>query len=169
MTQVTTLQDWMIDELKDLYSAENQILNALPKMEKAATLPALKKAFATHLQQTKGHVKRLEQIFESLGKSPSGKKCKGMEGVIKEGAEVLDAEMPPEIRDVALISAAQRVEHYEMAAYGTARTYAEELGNENIATLLAQTLDEEKETDKLLTQLAESQVNVKASAKVNSR
>jgi ferritin-like metal-binding protein YciE len=169
MAQVTTLQDWMINDLKDLYSAENQILEALPKMEKAATLAALKKAFATHLQQTKEHVKRLEQIFESLGKSPTGKKCKGMEGVIKEGAEVLDADMSPEVRDAALISAAQRVEHYEMAAYGTARTYAEELGNDSIAALLEQTLNEEQETDRLLTELAESQVNVKAKAKVNSR
>jgi ferritin-like metal-binding protein YciE len=162
MAQVNTLQQWMVNELKDLYSAENQIIEALPKMEKAATLPALKQAFNTHFRQTKEHVQRLEQIFNSLGQSPRGQKCQGMEGIIKEGSEVLKQDMSSEVRDAALISAAQRVEHYEMAGYGTARTYAQELGNSQAASLLDRTLNEEKETDQLLTQLAVGQINRKA-------
>ncbi len=162
MPKISTLQEWMIDELRDLYSAETQIVEALPKMEKAATLPALKKAFATHLKQTEGHVQRLEEIFDGLGKSPRGKKCKGMEGLLKEGAEVLEEDMTSDVRDAALISAAQRVEHYEMAGYGTAHSYAQEIGYTQAASLLDKTLNEEKETDQLLTQLAEGQINRRA-------
>jgi len=157
-----SLHDLYVSELKDLYNAENQILKALPKMAKAATNPDLQKAFQMHLEQTEGHVERLEQIFANLGVSPKGKKCKGMEGVIAEGKEMMEEEAEPEVMDAGLISAAQRVEHYEMAGYGSVRNYAKLLGDENAARLLQKTLDEEGETDKKLTQLAESHINMEA-------
>jgi ferritin-like metal-binding protein YciE len=131
-------------------------------MAKAATNPELRKAFETHEKQTQEHVRRIEQCFEDLDGSPSGKKCKGMEGLIEEGKEVIEEEMPEALRDAALIGAAQRVEHYEMAAYGTARELAERLGLGDAARLLQQTLDEEGETDKLLTRIAEKSVNPEA-------
>ncbi len=159
--EIDSLRKLYIEELKDLYSAEKQILQALPKMAKKASNPQLKAGFEEHLRQTEGHVERLEQIFEALGKSPRGKKCKGMEGVIEEGKEVLQEDMDEETRDAALIAAAQRVEHYEMAGYGTVRTYAQLLGEKEAGRLLQQTLDEEGQTDKKLTQLAES-INVEA-------
>ena len=148
------LKELYIDELKDLYSAENQLVKALPKMAKGAASEELRQGFEEHLEQTKGHVQRLEQIFEALGESPKGKKCKGMEGLIKEGAEVLDEDYEGNILDAALIGAAQRVEHYEIAAYGTARAMAEKLGEDEHVSLLTETLEEEKETDEKLTQLA---------------
>ena len=160
--ELETLRDLYIDELKDLYSAENQILKALPRMIKAASHPQLKRAFETHLRQTEGQVKRLEQIFEELETSPRGKKCVGMEGLIEEAKELLGEKPEPDVLDAGLISKAQHVEHYEMAGYGTVRTYAVLLGEERQAKLLQQTLDEEGETDKLLTQLAESSINVDA-------
>ncbi len=162
MTKIASLQELMVESLKDLFSAETQLVEALPKMEKGATASGLKKAFATHLKQTEGHVQRLEQIFTSLGKSPRGKKCKAMEGLVEEGSEILKEEFAPEVRDAALIGAAQKVEHYEIAGYGTVRTFAQLLGDQKTLQLLDQTLNEEKATDKLLTTLAETQINVKA-------
>ncbi|HZZ72757.1 MAG TPA: ferritin-like domain-containing protein [Pirellulales bacterium] len=159
--EMETLRDLFVDELKDLYSAENQLVKALPKMAKAATSPKLKKAFESHLEETKGHVDRLEQIFEKLGGSPKGKKCKAMEGLIEEGKEMLEEDAEPDVLDAGLIAAAQRVEHYEMAGYGCVRTYAQLLGEAAAAKLLQQTLDEEGNADKKLTQLAE-QINVNA-------
>lgn len=147
------LKELYIDELKDLYSAENQLVKALPKMAKAATSRDLKAGFEEHLEQTKGHVQRLETIFEQLGESPKGKKCKGMEGLIEEGSEAIQ-EYEGELLDAALIGAAQRVEHYEMAGYGTVSAFAEELGESEHVTLLNETLEEEKETDEKLSGLA---------------
>jgi ferritin-like metal-binding protein YciE len=160
--EMETLRDLYIDELKDLWSAEKQLIKALPKMAKAASNPELSKAFLTHLRQTEQQVQRLEQIFEELGESPRGKKCVGMEGLIEEGEELVKEDPEPEVLDAGLIMKAQHVEHYEIAGYGTVRTYARLLGNENQAQLLQQTLDEEGETDKLLTQLAEGSINVEA-------
>jgi ferritin-like metal-binding protein YciE len=155
------LKELYVDELKDLYSAENQLLKALPKMAKAATSEELSSAFTEHLEQTKGHVQRLEQIFEMLDENPKGKKCAGMEGLIKEGAELMGEDFEAEVLDAGLIGAAQRVEHYEIAAYGTARAFAELLEETEQASLLGETLQEEKETDQKLTQLSE-EINVEA-------
>jgi ferritin-like metal-binding protein YciE len=154
------LKELYIDELKDLYSAENQLVKALPKMAKAATSADLRAGFEEHLEQTKGHVQRLETIFEQLGESPKGKKCKGMEGLIEEGSEAIE-EYEGELLDAALIGAAQRVEHYEMAGYGTVSAFAEELGESEHVTLLKETLEEEKETDEKLSGLA-GDINAKA-------
>jgi ferritin-like metal-binding protein YciE len=159
--ELASLQDLLVDELKDLYSAENQLLKAIPKMAKAATSKDLKAGFEKHLKQTHGHVERLEQVCEELDASPKGKTCKAMEGLVKEGAEVIAEDMEPEVKDAALIAAAQRVEHYEMAGYGCVRTYAKLLGHDKAVRLLQQTLDEEGDTDKALTKLAEK-INVEA-------
>ena len=155
------LKELYVDELKDLYSAENQLVKALPKLAKAAASEELRAGFEEHLQQTKGHVQRLEKIFEMLDESPKGKKCKGMEGLIEEGSEIMGEDFKDALLDSALIGAAQRVEHYEIAAYGTVRAFAEELGESEHASLLAETLEEEKETDEKLTELAK-QINVEA-------
>ncbi len=157
-----SFDDLFLHELQDLYSAEKQILTALPKMAKKASSGELRQAFESHLAQTRGHVERLEKIFQDLALSPGRHKCKAMEGLIEEGSELLKADIEDAIRDAALIGAAQRVEHYEMAGYGTARTYAEMLGHADAAELLQQTLDEEKETDQSLTELALTSVNVEA-------
>ena len=157
-----SLTDLYVEELKDLYSAENHILKALPKMIKAATSPELKKAFTDHLAQSKGHVSRIEEICTDLGKSPKGKKCNGMEGIIKEGAELIAERPEPAVLDAGLASAAQHVEHYEMAGYGSVRTWAEQLGYDSHVKLLEQTLNEEKEADRLLTQIAERSLNADA-------
>src|SRR5580704_2201201 len=154
------LKDLYIDELKDLYSAESQLVKALPKMAKAATSEDLSAGFEEHLEQTKGHVQRLETIFKDLNESPKGKKCKGMEGLIEEGAEAIE-EYEGDLLDAALIGAAQRVEHYEMAGYGTVSAFAEELGESEHVTLLNETLEEEKETDEKLNGLA-GDINAKA-------
>jgi ferritin-like metal-binding protein YciE len=154
------LKELYIDELKDLFSAENQLVKALPKMAKAAMSPDLRAGFEEHLEQTKGHVQRLETIFEQLGESPKGKKCKGMEGLIEEGSEAIE-EYEGELLDAALIGAAQRVEHYEMAGYGTVSAFAEELGESEHVTLLNETLEEEKKTDEKLSDLA-GDINAKA-------
>jgi ferritin-like metal-binding protein YciE len=159
--KMESLKELFIEELKDLYSAENQILKALPKMIKKASSRELKRGFEEHLEQTKGHVDRLTKIFQELDESPKGKKCKGMEGIIADGAELMKEDAEPEVMDAGLISAAQHVEHYEMAGYGCVRTYAELLGHSNFVQLLETTLNEEKETDAKLTELARS-VNVKA-------
>jgi ferritin-like metal-binding protein YciE len=155
------LKHLYIEELKDLYNAENQLVKALPKMAKASTSEDLREGFQEHLEQTKEHVARLEKIFKSIGESPRGKKCKGMEGLIKEGAEMIEEDPEPEELDAGLISAAQRVEHYEMAGYGCVSTYAALLGDGHAASLLRQTLDEEKATDRKLTQLS-SRINLEA-------
>jgi ferritin-like metal-binding protein YciE len=160
--KLDSLKKLYIEELQDLHSAENQILKALPKMAKAASSQELQAAFNEHLEQTKGQVKRLETIFEKLEKSPKGKTCKGMEGLVKEGEELMKEDAEPEILDAGLIAAAQKVEHYEIAGYGTVRTYARMLNENEAAQLLQETLDEEGETDKKLTQLAESMINPEA-------
>lgn len=160
--EMDSLRDLYVDELKDVLNAEKQLLKALPKMAKAATHAELRAAFEDHLAVTEEQVRRLETIFDDLGKPARGKKCVGMEGLIAEGQEMMEEDMEPEVLDAALISAAQRVEHYEIAAYGTLRTYARQLGLDNHAELLQRTLDEEGETDKLLTQIAESTVNIDA-------
>ena len=149
------LRELYIDELKDLYNAENQLVKALPKMAKGADSEELRHGFEEHLEQTKGHVQRLEQIFEALRESPKGKKCKAMQGLIEEGSEVLKEDYKGRVLDAALIGAAQRVEHYEIAGYGTARAMAEVLGESKHVTLLTDTLEEEKETDEKLTELAQ--------------
>jgi ferritin-like metal-binding protein YciE len=149
------LKKLYVDELKDLYSAETQLVKALPVMAKATTSMNLREGFEGHLKQTKEHVARLEEIFEALEESPKGKHCKGMEGLIKEGSEMIEEGLEPEELNAGLIAAAQRVEHYEMAGYGCVRTYAKLLGENQAATLLETTLDEEKETDSKLTQLSE--------------
>lgn len=165
--EMETLRDLYIDELKDLWSAEKQLIKALPRMAKAATHPQLAKAFTTHLRQTEQQVARLERIFEELDESPRGKKCIGMEGLIEEGQELIKERPDPDVLDAGLIAKAQSVEHYEIAVYGTARTYARILGLERQADLLQETLDEEGETDKLLTQLAESSINLEAAIPEN--
>jgi len=160
--EMTSLQDLFIHDLKDLYNAETQLLKALPKMAKAATSPDLKEAFQVHTQETQVQIERLEKIFEELDENPKGKKCKAMEGLIEEGKELMEEDAEPEVMDAGLIGAAQKVEHYEIAGYGTARTYAEMLGNQEAARLLQQTLDEEGMTDKKLNELAMQCINVEA-------
>ncbi len=160
--EMESLKELYVDELKDLYSAEKQLVKALPKMAKNATNAELKDAFTTHLQETEGHVERLEQIFEMLGERPGGKKCKGMEGLIEEAKELLEEDATEEVLDAGMISKAQHVEHYEMAGYGTVRTYARMLGLDDQADLLQETLDEEGHANDLLTQIAESSVNLEA-------
>lgn len=150
------LREVYVDSLKDLYSAESQLVKALPKLAKAASSDELRQGFEEHLEQTKGHVQRLEQIFEGLGESPKGKKCVGMEGLIKEGGEVMGEGFEGAMMDAALIGAAQRVEHYEIAAYGTASEFAKTLGESEHASLLDQTLEEEKKTDEKLTEIAKT-------------
>jgi len=156
------LQDLYVEELRDIYSAEKQLVKALPKMAKKAMHDDLKQAFADHLEETKGHVERLEQIFEKLGKRAGGKTCKAMQGLVEEGKETMEEDAEPEVMDAALIAAGQRVEHYEIAAYGTVRTYAKLLGDTQAAKLLQSTLDEEGAADEKLTKLAESAINVEA-------
>lgn len=162
---VQSLEDMFLEELKDVYNAENQILKALPRMARKASSPELRRAFEQHLKQTEGQVQRLERVFSSLGAKPRGKTCKGMQGLIEEGKEIMSEDIEDDVLDAALIAAAQKVEHYEMATYGTLRTWAETLGNQQAAKLLQQTLDEEEATDKRLTQLAEQLVNVEAAAR----
>jgi ferritin-like metal-binding protein YciE len=160
--EMNPLEELLEDELKDLYSAENQIIKALPKMAKAASAPELRRAFERHLEETRRQVERLEQIGQELEIKLTGKKCKGMEGLIAEGKEIMEEDLDESALDAGLIGAAQKVEHYEIAAYGTARTHAEMLGYRRVAKLLQQTLNEEGATDKKLTQLAESVVNYEA-------
>ena len=156
-----TLRELFLDELRDLYDAENRIVKALPKMVKAAESEELRSGFEQHLEQTKGHVERLKQILTSLDEKASGKKCPGMVGILEEGEELMDEDYEGSVKDAALISAAQRVEHYEIAAYGCVHAWAEELGENEAAELLEKTLTEEKETDAKLTELAQ-QINTSA-------
>ena len=164
--KLESLQDLYVDELKDLYSAEHQLLKALPKMAKAASAPELAKAFTDHLEETKGQVERLDKIFKKLDVSPKGKTCKAMEGLLAEGKEVMAEDADPTVMDAALIASAQRVEHYEMAGYGCVRTFARLLGYGDEADLLQQTLNEEGSADKKLTKLAETVINAEAVAPV---
>lgn len=159
--KLETLNDVYLDNLKDLYNAEGQLVAALPKLAKAAHAEELRSAFQEHLEETRGHIERLDRIFQELGKNPKGKKCKGMEGLIDEGKEIISGDASP-ARDAALIAAAQRVEHYEIAGYGCARTFAQILGDNNAAKLLQEILDEEAAADEKLTSLAESVVNAEA-------
>ena len=162
MAEMDSLRELYVEGLKDLWSAENQILKGLPRMIKAASHPQLKRAFTKHEAQTRQQVKRIERIMKELGESPRGKKCVGMEGLIEEAKELLSEKPEPNVLDAGLINAAQHVEHYEIAGYGTARTWARLLGYENQAALLEQTLEEEKQTDLLLTDIATSQINIEA-------
>jgi ferritin-like metal-binding protein YciE len=165
--QQTELKELFIDELKDIYSAETQLVKALPKMAKAAASVSLRSGFEKHLKQTEGHVVRLETIFGGYGEKPTGKKCKGMQGLIEEGDEAAKEDYEDDAKDAALIGAAQRVEHYEIAAYGTARAMAEKLGDGRAVKLLSETLQEEKDTDEKLTQLAE-QIPVEGDSKATA-
>ena len=161
MPKINNLRDVFIEQLKDIYSAETQLTKALPKMAKAASSPDLQKGFEEHLEQTKGHVARLEQIFDGLDESPKGQKCKAMEGLIKEGSEAIEEDASPAAKDSLLIAAAQRVEHYEIAAYGTVKAFAALLNEDEAGELLDQTLQEEVETDEKLTTVAET-INAEA-------
>jgi ferritin-like metal-binding protein YciE len=154
-----SMQDLFLNELRDMYNAEKQLVRTLPRLAKAAGSRPLGQAFTKHLKETETHVQRLERIFKALGHTPRGKACKGMEGIIAEGKEILEEEGQPDVIDAALIAAAQRVEHYEIAAYGCLRTYAQLLGNDDADRLLAQTLEEEEAADKTLTALGEGGIN----------
>jgi len=158
-----SLKELYVEELKDLYNAENQLLKALPRLARKASSPDLKAAFEEHLDQTEGQVNRLEKIFKALGEKPTGKTCKAMKGLVEEGKEIIEEEGDDAVLDAALIGAAQKVEHYEIAGYGTARTFASLLGEEDAVEMLQETLDEEAAADKKLTALAESLVNPEAS------
>lgn len=165
---IATLHGLYVEELKDLYNAEHQILKALPKMAKAASHKELTQAFKDHLSETKTQVERLEKIFKKLGVSPKGKTCKAMEGLLEEGKDVMSEDAEPAVLDAALIASAQRVEHYEMAGYGCVRTFARLLGFDDAADMLQETLDEEGAADKKLTDLAESVINADAVSPVAS-
>jgi ferritin-like metal-binding protein YciE len=160
--KLESLKDLYMEQLKDLYSAETQLVDALPKMADACNSPELKNAFREHLNQTKQHVDRLEQIFKKLGESPKGETCEGMKGLLKEGEAMMKMKGEPEVIDAGLIAAAQRVEHYEIAGYGTVRTYAELIGEADAVRLLERTLQEEEEADEKLTEIAESHINQEA-------
>jgi ferritin-like metal-binding protein YciE len=162
LMNLNTLKDLYVDVLKDLYDAENQILKALPKMAKAASSTELQEGFQEHLQQSEGHVERLDQVFEFAGEPAKRKKCRAMEGLLEEGKELLESDSDPEVLDAGMIAAAQKVEHYEIAGYGCARAYAQLLGENEAVGLLQQTLDEERRADEKLTELAMSQINLAA-------
>ena len=161
-----SLQSLFLDELKDVYHAEKQLLRALPRLAKAATAPELRQAFTQHLKETEGQVQRLERVFKELGQTPRGKKCEGMAGLVEEGKNIMEEDGEPAVIDAALIAAAQRVEHYEIAAYGCLRTYAQLLGLRNAEQLLQENLDEEEAADEKLNALAEGGINQAAMALV---
>ncbi|HET7537095.1 MAG TPA: ferritin-like domain-containing protein [Candidatus Didemnitutus sp.] len=156
MSKITNLRELFIEELRDLYHAENQLVKALPKMAKAATHETLREGFEQHLEETKHHVERLEQVFETLGEKPKGRTCEAMKGLIAEGEEWIAQKAEPSLKDAGLIVAAQKVEHYEIAGYGSVRTFAERLGFDDLGAILQETLDEEAETDKQLTDICEA-------------
>lgn len=160
--KLDSLRILWIEEMRDLYNAENQLLKALPKMAKTASTPELKEAFESHLGETQTHIERLDEIFVKLGKKPTGKTCKAMKGLVEEGSEMMKEDGPESVIDAGLIAAAQRVEHYEMAGYGVVRTFAGVLGEEDAQDLLQETLDEEGAADEKLTEIAESIVNEEA-------
>src|SRR5215216_2611920 len=162
MPKLNSLDDLLVHELQDIYNAESQILKALPKMIKAASHPELQSAFEEHLEQTEGQVERLDQVFKLLGVPAKGRKCEGMAGLIEEGKKVMEEDAEPSVMDAALIAAAQKVEHYEIASYGCVCTYAEMLGYDQVHDLLGQNLEEEEVTDEKLTELAESVINIEA-------
>ena len=162
MMKLDSLRTLWIEEMRDLYNAEHQLLKALPKMAKRASTPELKEAFESHLEETQTHVERLEEIFAKLGKKPSGKTCKAMKGLVEEGSEMLKEDGPDSVIDAGIIAAAQRVEHYEIATYGCIRSYANLLGLSDIAKLVDQSLEEEEAADHLLSELAETEVNTMA-------
>jgi ferritin-like metal-binding protein YciE len=162
--EMSNLQDLWVENLRDLYSAENQILKALPKAAKKVQNDELRTALEDHVQETQGHVQRIEQIMDKLGEKPGGKKCHGMEGLLEEAKELMGEDAEPEVLDAGLIVDCQKVEHYEIAGYGSAVTFAKLLGNDEAARLLGQTLDEEKAADEKLTAIAESAINVQAAA-----
>jgi ferritin-like metal-binding protein YciE len=162
MASASTLQELFLTTLQDIYHGEKQILKALPKMAKSATTPELKQAFQHHTEQTEGQVERLQRVFELLNKSARGKTCEAIEGLVEEGKEVMTEAQSGEVMDAGLIAAAQAVEHYEIARYGTLRSWAQQLGMKEAAQLLSQTLEEEKQTDELLNKIAMSSVNKKA-------
>jgi len=164
--ELNSLEDLLLFELEDLYDAEQRLCTAIPQMAEAAHSPQLKSAFEEHARQTQQHVSRLEQAFTDMGRSASHETCNAMKGLIAEGKEIIDASGSPEVKDAALIGAAQRVEHYEMAGYGTARAFAQHLGMTNVVRLLQETLNEERMTDERLTRLAESTINLRAEAHV---
>lgn len=161
--EFNSLNDLFVQQLKDLYDGEMQLTEALPLMAEAATSSQLKNAFQTHFRETQSHVQRLEQVFRAINQEPERESCPAMKGMIKEGNDAIKAKGDPNVRDAALIAAAQRVEHYEMAGYGSVRTFAQQLGRDDLARILQQTLNEEGETDKKLTAIAESSVNQMAS------
>jgi ferritin-like metal-binding protein YciE len=161
---LNSFDDLFLEQLQDLYDAEQRLTKALPKMAEAARSSSLKAAFQEHFRQTENHVARLEQVFKLIGKSAQSRTCQAMKGLVEEGDEVISASGDPDVRDAALIAAAQRVEHYEIAGYGTARTFAQRLGRQDAARLLQETLDEEAATDKKLTALAEQAINPRAAA-----
>jgi ferritin-like metal-binding protein YciE len=160
--KLESLHDLYLSELRDLYSAEDQIVKALPKMIEKAESTKLRNALTSHLEETRLHVARLEQVFEMHGEQAKKEKCKGMQGVLEEGDEMVGKDATPAVRDAAIISACQRVEHYEMAAYGTVRTYAEQMGHQRAAAILKETLDEEVAADQKLTEIARNRVNIEA-------
>lgn len=160
MSKLNSLEALLVQEIKDLFSAETQLVKALPKMAKAASNETLKEAFETHLAETEGHVARLEEVAKLLEASPRGKACKAMQGLVEEGAETIEEDGEPDIKDLALIGAAQKVEHYEISSYGTARAIAEAMGRDDVAALLQETLDEEGATDKSLTAIAEEIISM---------
>jgi ferritin-like metal-binding protein YciE len=167
--KLDTLRELFEEQLADVYSAEKQIVEALPKMAQGASAPALVEAIENHLDQSKDHVSRIEEVFEQLGKKPQAKECKGMKGLLAEGSEMLKEARDPDVRDAGIIAAAQRVEHYEIAAYGTLCAYAEQLGQDGIAETLRMTLDEEKDADEKLSEIALEEVNVAAEDSGSSR
>jgi len=169
MAKLSTLEDLFLDEIQDLYDAEKQLTKALPKMAKAATSEELRQAFEDHLDQTRGHVERLEQVFEALGETAKGRKCEAMAGLVKEGDEIASNTEETAVRDAGLIAGAQKVEHYEIAGYRSARTHAQVLGHDRIASLLEETLGEEKDADALLTDLAQSTVNEQAASVLSTK
>ena len=162
--KLDSLEPLFVEELRDIYNAENQLLKAMPKMAKKASSAELKRAFQEHAEQTREHVERLDEIFEELGKKATGKTCKAMKGLVEEGSEMMEEDGEDSVIDAAIIAAAQKIEHYEIASYGTVRAWAEQLGKEDAVDLLQQTLDEESETNEKLTELAESSINVEAEA-----
>jgi ferritin-like metal-binding protein YciE len=164
-TKFDNFEELFCHQIEDLYDAEKRLLEALPKMADASSSPQLKDAFRQHLKETQGQVNRLEQIFEKIGKTPQRETCEAMKGLIKEGQEMIDAKGDPEVKDAALVAAAQRVEHYEISGYGTARNFAQRLGHQDVAQLLQETLEEEKSADSILTNLAERSVNPKAASR----
>ena len=164
-TQLNSMEDLFLDQVQDLYDAEQRLVKALPKMAEAAYSSQLKAAFQQHLRETENQVSRLEKVFKLIGKDAKSKTCQAMKGLVEEGQEAIDAEGNPNVKDAALIAAAQRVEHYEIAGYGTARTFAQQIGKSDAARLLQETLEEEAATDKKLTNLAEQSINVHAKTK----